>query len=68
MMVWIINSFTNKVQQVGLGSTEMLAASNVWMTQEEAIRAHRESCSHPTRLGNSKTGVISCADCNARLN
>lgn len=24
-------------------------------------------CNHDTRLGNSKTGVISCADCNRRL-
>lgn len=69
-MVWIINDAAKKVQQVGLGSPEMLAARNVYQGQEEAQKAHQAECAavgHPTRLGNSKTRQVVCADCGTYL-
>lgn len=64
-MVWIINDKSNRVQSVALGSAEMIAARNVYMTEAEAKAAHRETCKHPTWLGNSSTGAVFCADCGA---
>ena len=66
-MVWIIDRDTNKVTQVALGSKQMLEAANIFMWKEEAEAAHRLLCKHPTKLGNSKTRQVFCADCNLPL-
>lgn len=66
-MVWIINSVP-KVQQVSLGSKEMMAATCVYDTQESAARALQEICKHEVVLGNSKTGRTFCADCSKPFN
>ena len=41
----------------------MMAAANVYMTEEEAKHAQRAACPHNTMLGNSSTGRVFCADC-----
>lgn len=66
-MVWIIDEKINKVRQVGLGSQAMMDAKNVYMDESEAKDVFRATCKHPTRLANSKTKRVSCADCNAAL-
>ncbi len=63
-MVWVINNSSNKVAEVALGSKEMLAAKNVYLSRAEAIKAHQVTCPHKTWLGHSGTGAIFCADCN----
>lgn len=65
-MVWVINSVP-KVVQVGLGSAEMLAAKNVYLTSEEAYEALQKICPHQTWLGHSGTRQIFCADCNKKF-
>lgn len=62
-MVWIIDRKINKVRQVALGSSAMMDAKNVYTTEAEAKSALEASCTHPTRLGSSKTGFVFCADC-----
>lgn len=66
-MVWIINSVP-KVQQVGLGSKEMMAATCVYDTQESAAKALQEICAHETKIGFRATGHVQCADCGKRFN
>lgn len=66
-MVWIINKVP-KVISVALGSDEMKAASNVYMTQEEAVQALQKICPHETRLGNISNGRVFCAECSKTLN
>jgi hypothetical protein len=66
-MVWIIDTTIHKVRQVSLGSAAMMAATNVFMSEQEAKQAFDAICAHPTRLGNSRTGAVTCADCNRRL-
>jgi NADH pyrophosphatase NudC (nudix superfamily) len=62
-MVWIINEQSNRVQEVALGSPQMLAARNVYRTKQEADEHHLATCAHPTLLGNRSTGHIFCSDC-----
>ena len=62
-MVWIIDRKINKVRQVALGSAAMMDAENVYTPEVEAKAAFVPTCTHPTRLGNSKTGFVFCADC-----
>lgn len=66
-MVWIIDSNINKVRQIAAGSQSMLEASSIFMSEAEAVAAHKFLCKHPTRLANSKTRQVSCADCNKTL-
>lgn len=66
-MVWVINSVP-KVVQVGLGSAEMLAAKNVYLTSEEAYEALQKICPHETKLGDRSSGRVFCADCSKTLN
>lgn len=66
-MVWIINSVP-KVQQVALGSKEMMAATCVYDTAESARSALQEICKHETVLGHSGTGRTFCADCSKPFN
>ena len=66
-MVWIIDETINKVRKVGLGSQAMMGAKTVYLYEHEAKDAFRATCNHPTRLANSKTRRVSCADCNAAL-
>lgn len=68
MQIWIIDKQINKVRKVAVGSAEMFAAHNVYDTEDRAKEAFKRECEHPTRLGNSKTGRISCADCGLSLN
>lgn len=67
VMVWIIDEKINKVRQVGLGSQAMMDAKDVFLDESEAKDVFRATCKHPTRLANSKTRRVSCADCNAAL-
>ena len=67
-MVWVISGKSRKVIETQLGSPEMLAAENVYLTQGEAVVAHREACPHPLLLGNSKTLIKTCADCGSTIN
>ena len=62
-MVWIINERSNRVQEVPLGSKQMLAARNAYLTKNEADEHHLATCQHPTWLGNKSTGQVFCADC-----
>ena len=66
-MVWIISRETNKVTKVAPGSKQMLEAANIFMWKEEAEAAHRLMCKHPTKLANSSTRRVHCADCNKDL-
>lgn len=61
-MPWILNQ-VNKPVQVALGSPQMMAAANCYLTEGEAKSAQRQSCPHPLLLGNSKTGRVCCAEC-----
>lgn len=61
-MPYTLNS-ANKPVPVAVGSPEMMAAANVYMTEEEAKHAQRAACPHNTMLGNSSTGRVFCADC-----
>lgn len=67
MGIWIIDKSINKVRKVALGSAEMNAASNVYDTEARAAEAFKLECEHPTRLANSKTGRVVCADCRTQL-
>ena len=66
-MVWILNE-VNKPIEVRLGSVAMLAASNVFMTHDEAKAAQQVQCIHETKIGNLVTWHIQCADCGKTLN
>lgn len=66
-MPWILNQANNPVH-VGLGSSEMLAASNCFATEAEARAVQVENCKHETKIGNSATGHIQCADCRKPFN
>lgn len=61
-MVWILN-VVNKPIEVRLGSPAMNAATNVYMSEDEAKAAQRQLCQHETLLGHSGTGRVFCADC-----
>jgi hypothetical protein len=61
-MVWILNE-VNKPVEVRLGSVQMFAAANVYMSEDEAKAAQRQLCQHETILGNRSTGRKFCADC-----
>jgi hypothetical protein len=45
----------------------MMDAKDVFLDESEAKDVLRATCKHPTRLANSKTRRVSCADCNAAL-
>lgn len=66
-MVWIINSVP-KVQKVGLGSKEMMAATCVYDTEESAAKALQEICAHETKIGFRSSGHVQCADCGKKFN
>ncbi len=66
-MVYIIDKAINKVRDVPLGSPAMMAATTVYQHRDEADQAFRDQCTHPTRLGNSRTGRVFCADCSTPL-
>lgn len=61
-MPWILNK-VNKPVKVALGSDEMNAARDVYISEQDAKAAQREFCKHETLIGIRSTGYVACADC-----
>lgn len=62
-MPYILHPDSNKPIQVTLGSSQMMAAPCVYLTEAEAKAAQQLVCKHETLLGNRSTGKVFCADC-----